>query len=570
MALPISDEQAKQLLDNGHIDDDTYNKVVTLNGAQSAPAPMGATNANPMPTAPAAVESAANISPPPPASAPVPDVVSGAGSVAPSPHPAPEAPAAVESGANISPPTDPNAPSYAPVHLVNNTTTKAPNAVISAVNSGQLHDASKQVNEHEADVDRKAATAETVGNEKISSEYAANSKAIADHAAQTEMALADNAKKQAELEKSYADVKIDPDHFMKSQGTWGRIGLALLGGLGGIGGGNNPVLDVINGRIKTDIENQKGEVSKLKDQLQATAAKHGVILSDQNAWQAAKSQATVSSLEAIRASMNVEASKRKGDGVNIARDKANITLDQMTADEQARARAALDTAKAAAAAAGAAREKELYNRGQDSIHNTLAQGTQSIAQQNADTEAGKAGQVAASKQVQIILPDGTTQVGNAPTPEIAAKINTETAKYDTVNGLVTKLADLRSKITTGGKIATWNDKDRSDFQAVRAQIFSTILASGDKEGKDSKAQQELLEKSFPDLSVFTPAHQDIAAYNQYMGTYRSGYLNGVRTSLSPGQVDPNLGKSTEQTNTTLGATPRVAGAPSKSPIQPKD
>lgn len=64
--------------------------------------------------------------------------------------------------------------------------------------------------------------------------------------------------------KDVLDSKINPDHYIQSKSTWGKIGAAISIALGGLAGGlnktgQNLALDTINKSIQNDIEAQKDD-----------------------------------------------------------------------------------------------------------------------------------------------------------------------------------------------------------------------------------------------------------------------------------------------------------------------
>jgi hypothetical protein len=79
---------------------------------------------------------------------------------------------------------------------------------------------------------------------------------------------------QAQLAKSAEDLagaKIDPEHYTKEKGTFGRIGLAIASGLGAFGAAlahtQNFALETINAAISRDIDAQKEGLANKRSSL---------------------------------------------------------------------------------------------------------------------------------------------------------------------------------------------------------------------------------------------------------------------------------------------------------------
>lgn len=87
-----------------------------------------------------------------------------------------------------------------------------------------------------------------------------------------------------------ADTHIDPERYMKSLGTGGKVATAIGLLLGGIGGGlthqENPAMKYLQSRIDEDIESQKAELGKKQNLLSALSHQYGDRIAGESALRA--------------------------------------------------------------------------------------------------------------------------------------------------------------------------------------------------------------------------------------------------------------------------------------------
>lgn len=91
--------------------------------------------------------------------------------------------------------------------------------------------------------------------------------------------LGDLQKEYNNFQQDIKDSHIDPNHYMNSQGTMGKLSTAMGLILGGAGGGlthqENPALRFLNAQIDRDIQSQQSELGKKENLLSANLRQFG-------------------------------------------------------------------------------------------------------------------------------------------------------------------------------------------------------------------------------------------------------------------------------------------------------
>jgi len=130
--------------------------------------------------------------------------------------------------------------------------------------------------------------------------------------------------------QAYADKKIDPDQYMKSLSSGGKVETAIGLILGGIGGGilhqENPALKFLNSQIDRDIDSQKVNMDHDKNLF-------GMLKDQLGTEQAANMGTRAFMLDAIIDKTKAEAAKRGGVDAqaraNIATGPLQMQKDQL-------------------------------------------------------------------------------------------------------------------------------------------------------------------------------------------------------------------------------------------------
>jgi hypothetical protein len=280
--MNISPEQSQALLDAGHISPDTHQAVLDAHGVSAQDADVDA----PQASIPSESDSST------PASGPAPDTSDAAPSTPPSsdsseqsgvgqyptgPHAIPM-PATQEGSAS--------APAVK-ASLEKSSNVPAPSAVVLPANTsvpqnplgydiaGSAHKVEGAYNAmQEADIEGKAAKAKQAGAE---SAYLKESIAKQDQMANESKLREQNRQKHmteqsAKLQKladQYSSSTIDPKHFWADKNAAQKVSIGIGMFLGGLGGGPNQAVQLIENAIGRDIDAQKANVDKLGKQVSA-------------------------------------------------------------------------------------------------------------------------------------------------------------------------------------------------------------------------------------------------------------------------------------------------------------